>query len=149
MSTIFSFFRCCSIPSIFVLILSILLILFRSVTLILYDFLMLLLSLQCFWFFIKWDSPCKAEQSLQGMELQEKEAQKRQSIQEICLERTHSWKMSVNSRLKANKIVGQRKAFFKQRILESSCAKKETVDIDILGTSRNIVKNHAMYQNNK
>ena len=83
------------------------------------------------------------------MELQEKEAQKRQSIQEICLERTHSWKMSVNSRLKAPKIVGQRKAFFKQRILESSCAKKETADIDILGTSRNIVKNHAMYQNNK
>ena len=57
--------------------------------------------------------------------------------------------MSVNSRLKAPKIVGQRKAFFKQRILESSCAKKETADIDILGTSRNIVKNHAMYQNNK
>ena len=45
--------------------------------------------------------------------------------------------MSVNSRLKAIKIIGQKKAFFKQRIPESSCAMKETVDIDILVTSWN------------
>ena len=45
--------------------------------------------------------------------------------------------MSVNSRLKATKIVGQRKAFYKQRIPGSSCARKETVDIDVLVTSRN------------
>ena len=45
--------------------------------------------------------------------------------------------MSVNSRLKATKIIGQRKAFYRQIIPESSCAKKETVDIDILVTSRN------------
>ena len=45
--------------------------------------------------------------------------------------------MSVNSRLKATKIIGQRKAFYRQRIPESSCAGKETVDIDILVTSRN------------
>ena len=43
--------------------------------------------------------------------------------------------MSVNSRLKATKVTGQRKAFHKQRIPESSCARKETVDIDILVTS--------------
>ena len=35
-------------------------------------------------------TPGKAEQPLRGMELQEKEAQKGQSIQEICLERTYS-----------------------------------------------------------
>ena len=35
-------------------------------------------------------SPCKAEQPLQGMELQEKGAQKDQSIQEIPLGRTYS-----------------------------------------------------------
>ena len=35
-------------------------------------------------------TPCKAEKPLQGMELQEKEVQKDQSIQEICLERTYS-----------------------------------------------------------
>ena len=34
-------------------------------------------------------TPCKAEQPLQGMEIQEKEAQKDYSIQEICLERTY------------------------------------------------------------
>ena len=45
--------------------------------------------------------------------------------------------MFVNYRLKATKIIVQRKAFHRQRIPESSCAKKETVDIDILVTSRN------------
>ena len=46
--------------------------------------------------------------------------------------------MSVNSRLKATKIRGQRKAFYRQRIPESSCVREETVDIDILVTSRNV-----------
>ena len=45
--------------------------------------------------------------------------------------------MSVNSRLKATKIIGQRKAFYRHRIPESSCARKEIVDIDILVTSKN------------
>ena len=45
--------------------------------------------------------------------------------------------MSANSRLKEIKIIGQRKAFFRKRTPESSCARKETVDIDILVTSRN------------
>ena len=46
--------------------------------------------------------------------------------------------MSVNSELKATKIIGQRKAFYRQRIPEFSCARKETVDIDILVTFRNV-----------
>ena len=37
-------------------------------------------------------------------------------------------KVSVNSRLKAISIIGQRKTFCRQRIVESSCMKKETVD---------------------
>ena len=45
--------------------------------------------------------------------------------------------MSVNSKLKATKIIGQRKAFYRQRIPQSSCVRKETVDIGILVTSRN------------
>ena len=45
--------------------------------------------------------------------------------------------MSVNSGLKATKIIGQRKAFYRQRIPEFSCARKETVHIDNLVTSRN------------
>ena len=45
--------------------------------------------------------------------------------------------MSVNSRLKATKIIDQRKAFYRQRISEFSSVRKETVDIDILATSRN------------
>ena len=45
--------------------------------------------------------------------------------------------MSVNSGLNATKIRGQRKAFHRQRIPEISRARKETVDIDILVTSRN------------
>ena len=43
----------------------------------------------------------------------------------------------INSRLKVTKIISQRKAFYRQRIPESSCARKETVDIDILVTSPN------------
>ena len=45
--------------------------------------------------------------------------------------------MPVNSRLKATKMIGQRKAFYRCRIPEFSCRRKETVDIDILATSRN------------
>ena len=45
--------------------------------------------------------------------------------------------MSVNSGLKATQIIGQSKAFYGQRIREFSHARKETVDIDILVTSRN------------
>ena len=45
--------------------------------------------------------------------------------------------MSVNSRLQAKKIIGQRKAFYGHRIPQSSCATKETADIDILATSGN------------
>ena len=45
--------------------------------------------------------------------------------------------MSVNSRLKATKILGQRKAFYRQRIPESNCARKETVDLDTIVRSRN------------
>ena len=45
--------------------------------------------------------------------------------------------MSVNSGLKATKIIDQRKAFYRQRIPEFSRARKETVDTDILVTSRN------------
>ena len=71
------------------------------------------------------------------MELQQKKHTKDYSIHEKCLERTYSLKMSVNSRLKATKIISQRKAFYRQRIPEFSCARKETVDIDILVTSRN------------
>ena len=45
--------------------------------------------------------------------------------------------MSVNSRLKATQIKSQRKAFYRQRIPESSCMRNETVDIDIFVTFRN------------
>ena len=45
--------------------------------------------------------------------------------------------MSTNSRVKPTKIIGQRKAFYRQRIPESSYARKKTVDIDILVTSMN------------
>ena len=45
--------------------------------------------------------------------------------------------MSVNSRLKSTKIIGQSNAFYRQEISEYNCARKETVGIDILVTSRN------------
>ena len=45
--------------------------------------------------------------------------------------------LQLNSRLRANKIIGQKKVFYRQRIPQYSYARKETVDIDILVTSRN------------
>ena len=45
--------------------------------------------------------------------------------------------MSVNSGVKATQIIGQSKAFYRQIIPELTRARKETVDIDILVTSRN------------
>ena len=45
--------------------------------------------------------------------------------------------MSVNPRLKATQIINQRKAFYRQRIPQPSCVRKETVNIDVLVASRN------------
>ena len=58
--------------------------------------------------------------------------------------------MPVNSRLRATQSIGQRKAFYRQRIPESSSASSHRhPDIDILVTSRNgDRKNHESYQNN-
>ena len=48
--------------------------------------------------------------------------------------------MFVNSRLKATKIIGQRKAFYRQRIPEFSWSRKESVDIGILVTTRKVTE---------
>ena len=45
--------------------------------------------------------------------------------------------MSVNSKIKATKIIGQRKVLYRQRIPEAGCARKETVDINIFAIFRN------------
>ena len=47
--------------------------------------------------------------------------------------------MSLNSKRKLTKIIGQRKALYRQRAPEPICVRKETVDIDILETSRGMV----------
>ena len=58
--------------------------------------------------------------------------------------------MSLNSRLKATWMIGQRKAFCRPRNQECSCVRKETVDIDItVVTSRNGDRNRLIYQNNE
>ena len=44
--------------------------------------------------------------------------------------------MSVDFRLTAIYTIGRRKAFYRQRIPESSCARKETVDIEIMQSIR-------------
>ena len=45
--------------------------------------------------------------------------------------------MSVNFRLKAIQIIGKRKAFYRQSIPQSRCARNETVEIDTLVTFMN------------
>ena len=56
--------------------------------------------------------------------------------------------MSVNSRHTATKITGQQKAFYRQRIPDSSCERKETVDIDTL-SHLGMVTKKLCNQNNK
>ena len=68
-----------------------------------------------FFFFWLGFTPCKAEKLLRGMELQEKKHKKDYRIQKTCLERTYSENMFPDFNL----------------------VRKETVDIDILVTSRN------------
>ena len=58
------------------------------------------------------------------MELQEKEAQKRTANRKSVQKGPTVKKMSTNSRLKATKIIDQRKAFYRQRIPESSYVRK-------------------------
>ena len=48
-----------------------------------------------------------------------------------------------------NQDIGQRKAFNRQRISESSCARKETVNIDIFVTSKNGDRKCWSYSQNK
>ena len=45
--------------------------------------------------------------------------------------------MSVNSRLKATQILDQSKAFYRQKLPEPKYARKGTVDIESLVTSKN------------
>ena len=76
-----------------------------------------------------------AEQPLQGMRLQEKKAQKK-----ITAYRKSVYKGPTVKRcllILDLKPLCQRKAFYRQIIPEPGCARKETVDIGILVTSRN------------
>ena len=67
-------------------------------------------------------TPCKAEQPLQGMELHEKEAQKDYSMQEISLEGHLQLRCLLILDLKPFRLY-QKKAFYRQRIPESTCAR--------------------------
>ena len=73
---------------------------------IFFSYFFFLVSLKDLSFFKLEFTPCKAEQPLQGMKQQEKEAQMKSVYNEPTVK-----KMFVNSRLKATKIIGQRKAF--------------------------------------
>ena len=79
-------------------------------------------------------TPCKAEQPLRHG-LTQKEVQKRLLDTENLFGKNLQLEDVFHSGLKATRIIGQRKAFYWQRIPEFSCARKETVDIDILVTS--------------
>ena len=77
------------------------------------------------------------------MELQEKE-KKGENHRGKRFRKNPRKKVSINSRLKAIYIIGQRKAFCGQRIPEPSCVRKETVDTEILITSRTKVDRKIM-----
>ena len=69
------------------------------------------------------------------MQLQEKEEKDKNHRAKLYRKNPRK-NVFINSRLKAIYIIGQWKAFCGQRIPESTCAWKETIDIEILITSR-------------
>ena len=73
---------------------------------------------------------CKAEQPLNGIELQEKENENNEIIIEMLFRKILKRK---RTRLDFNVIliIGQRKTFYHERILELSCARKETAGLDV------------------
>ena len=86
--------------------------------------------------FFNWVSVhAKTEQPLREIELQENE-EKDENHRGKLYRKNPRKKVSIKSRLKTICIIGQWKSFCGQRIPESSCAGKETVDIEILITSR-------------
>ena len=81
-------------------------------------------------------TPQKAEQLLQAWSYNKKKHKKIKAYWK-SLQKNLQLKCFVDSRIKAFKIIGQRKAFYRQKIPESTCMRQETVDIGILVTSRN------------
>ena len=57
--------------------------------------------------------------------------------------------MSVNSRLKVTKSIGETKAFYRHGIPEPSRARKETINIDIIVTSTNGTEKSCNNHNNE
>ena len=85
-------------------------------------------------------TPCTAEQPLRGMELQEQD--KDEELLRKLIRESPQIYVPINSRQFKYR---SKKGFCRQRILESDCARKETVDIDVLITSRyGDKKNHIL-----
>lgn len=57
-------------------------------------------------------------------------------------------KDTIKTRLEAVPITSLPKSFYRQRIPKYTSKRKETVDIEILITSKNRDKNRVTYQNN-
>ena len=97
---------------------------------------------QQFCIFFNWDSLHARLNSHYQVWSWKKKKKKTKSKQESCLERTYllpkdkSCLLTLDLKLFRRSYAGG-KAFNRKRIPESSCARKQTVDIDILVTSRN------------
>ena len=57
--------------------------------------------------------------------------------------------MPVNSGVKAIQITGKKKTFYRQRLPVSGCPGKETIDINILVTSRNGDRKVVQFMHNE
>ena len=88
------------------------------------------------WHFFNWDSLHSLNSHYEAWSCMKKNHKKIKAYEKSVWKKPTVKKISDNSRLTAIYIIGQRKAFYRQRIPEFSCARKGTVDIDILVTSR-------------
>ena len=92
-------------------------------------------------FFFSWASlHARLNNHRKSKSYKKKKRKRMKRIQESYLLRSHRKKVSINSSLTAIQIIVQRKAFLRKRNAECCSARKETVDKDILKTSRTVDK---------
>ena len=94
----------------------------------------------CYGDFFNWDSlPARMNSHCCKAWSYKKKKHKKIKAYRKSVQKEPTIKKCLNySRLQVTKIIGQGKTFYRQTIPESSCASKETVDIDIFVPSQNV-----------
>ena len=82
-------------------------------------------------------TPCKIESYYKAQSYKKKKHKKIKGYRKFVWKEPTVKSFLLTVTLNVIYIIGQRKAFYRQRIAESSRVRKETVELDILVTSKN------------